>query len=321
MLVFLDSSTLTTGDIDLTPLESFGKTQIHATSADEEITNRIDGAEIVLTNKAVLDVDVLSSPQAASLKLICVVATGVNNVDLETAREKGITVCNVSGYSTTTVAQHTIAMLLSLATNLHRYAAEAPMWSRSPIFTRLDHPVVELDDKLLGIAGLGSIGGRVGEIAQALGMQVQCLAREGSLNSRHPEWPRVDHETFFSTSDAITLHCPLTSETENMIDGETLALMKPSAFLINTGRGGLVHELALVEALKDKRIAGAATDVLSEEPPSANHPLLAAAQQLPNLIVTPHSAWTAHESRQRLFDLVIENIAAFLSGDPRNVVT
>lgn len=317
MLVFLDSETLTTGDIDLSSLEGFGAVQLHSTTRPKETAKKIAEASIVITNKVLIDRAAFEA--APKLRLVCVCATGYNNIDLEAAHDHDVTVCNVTGYSTSSVAQHTISLLLSLATNMHRYANEAPVWSLSPVFTRLSYPVIELEDRVLGIAGLGNIGGRVGEIAEALGMEIQVLAREGSITDRHPEWPRVDYETFFSTSDAVTLHCPLNRDTQNMVNDEVFSMMKHDAFLINTGRGGLVDEAALLDALRQDMIAGAGLDVLSVEPPTPRHPLLLA--NLPNLIITPHSAWTAREARQRLFDRVIENIIAFRSKHPINVVT
>ena len=317
MLVFLDSDTLTIGDIDLAPLKSFGKCQIHSTTRPSETAGKIAKAHIVITNKVVIDREAMDA--APDLELICVCATGYNNVDLKAAREKKITVCNVVDYSTNGVAQHTISMMLSLATNMHRYAAEASLWSLSPIFTRLSHDVFELDDRVLGIVGLGNIGSRVGEIAEAIGMHIQVLAREGSISDRHPEWPRVDFETFFSTSDVVSLHCPLTKKNEKFINHEVLSLMQHDALLINTGRGALIDEDALLDALRNDIIGAAALDVLSVEPPNPRHPFLVA--NLPNLLITPHTAWTAYEARVRLFESVIENIAAYKTGQPINVVS
>ena len=260
--------------------------------------------------------EILSAAEGLSLVVVC--ATGVNNVDLDAALANGITVCNVVDYSTPIVAQHAISLLLNLAGNTHRYASEAELWPESPIFTRLDHPVAELDGKLFGIAGAGNIGCRAGEIAVALGMNVQVLARPGSLTARHPEWPRVDADTFFSSSDAISLHCPLTDDTQHMVNAATLRQMKGDAFLVNTARGPLVDETALADALRSRSIGGAALDVLSVEPPPADYPLLAG--DIPNLIITPHNAWSSRESRQRLLDGVADNIRNFLAGQPSNRV-
>jgi glycerate dehydrogenase len=316
-ITFLDASTVDNGDLDLRHLRALGEIKVHAISAPEDVAERIAGADIVLTNKTVLDAAALSAA-APTLKLVVVCATGVNNVDLEAARTNGITVCNVVGYSTPAVAQHTISLLLNLATKVHRYAAEADQWPASPIFTRLDHTVVEVEGMTLGLAGAGSIGCRVGEIAEALGMDVQVLARPGSLTAKHPEWPRVSADEFYSSSDIITLHCPLTEATQHMINGKTLRLMKHSAMIINTGRGPLIDETALADALRSNRIAGAALDVLSVEPPPADHPLLD--PEVPNLIITPHTAWISQDSRSRLMDGVAHNIRSFVAGTPVNVV-
>ncbi len=317
-IVFLDASTVDSGDVDFSPLRELGDFVSYPTSTPEEVPGRIAGADVVVTNKVVLDAPLLAEGRGGGLALVVVSATGVNNVDLDAALEHHITVSNVVGYSTQIVAQHAISLLLNLAGNVHRFAAEAALWPESPIFTRLAHPVTELDGKLLGIAGAGNIGCRIGEIAEALGMGVQALARPGSLTARHPEWPRVDADEFFETSDAISLHCPLTEGTRRMINPTTLRQMKAGALLVNTGRGDLVDEAALADALRSRRIAGAGLDVLSSEPPPADHPLLA--DDIPGLLITPHVAWVSREARCRLVDQVAENIRSFLSGKPSNRV-
>lgn len=313
-IVFLDAATL---ELDFSALGDLGDLTLHATTEADQTAARIQSADIVITNKVVLDREKIRG--ANRLRLIAVVATGTDNVDLDAARESGVRVCNVSGYSTESVAQHAVALLLNLATNAHRYAGEVEKWAESPIFTRLDHSVSELSGKLCGIVGVGAIGARVGEIAAALGMRIQCLGRENSSRHRGSEWPRLGAGAFFRTSDVVTLHCPLTPDTERMIDAEILRRMKPSGFLVNTGRGKLVDERALVDALREREIAGAALDVLSVEPPPPDHPLLA--PDIPNLLITPHTAWISSESRQRLMDELIANIRAFLSGASRNLVS
>jgi glycerate dehydrogenase len=315
-IVFLDASTVDTGDIDFAPLRELGELTRHPSTSTDELDARAAAADILITNKTVLDARALAAAREEGLSLIVVCATGVNNIDLDAARENHITVSNIVGYSTPSVAQHTISVLLNLANNAHLYAAEANLWPESPIFTRLAHPIIELNDKLLGIAGAGNIGCRVGEIAKSLGMDIQVLARPGSLTARHPEWPRVDRDTFFESSDAISLHCPLTEDTHHMIDAATLRQMKGSALLVNTGRGDLIDEPALADALRSHRIAGAGLDVLSAEPPPADHPLLDA--DIPGLLITPHTAWASHESRVRLIDGVAENIRSYLAGSPTN---
>ncbi len=316
-LVFLDRATTDRGDLDFSGVESLGRLVSHSTSTREETRERLAEADIVLTNKAIVGAEEMEA--APNLKLIQVVATGVNNIDLDAARDRGLAVCNVAGYSTEAVAQHVFASLLNLASNVHRYAAEPEKWAQSPIFTRLDHPVVELSGKTLGIVGLGSIGRAVARIGAAFGMEVVAYGREGA--SEEGDIPRLAPDEFFATADAITLHCPLTPETRHFIHAGTLAKMKSGAFLVNTGRGDLVHETDLVAALRKGTIRGAAVDVLTPEPPSADHPFLAAvADGLDNLLVTPHTAWSAVEARQRLLDGVVANIVAFRAGERLNRV-
>ena len=317
-LTFLDSSTLTRGDIDFSALEAFGSLTLHRVTSAADTLERSGGAEIIITNKVVLDAATIGA--LSDLKLILVSATGVNVVDLEAAREHGIPVCNVAGYSTPSVAQHVAALLLALATNVHRYNAELDQWPGSPIFTRLDHPVVELAGKICGIVGLGEIGSAFASIVESLGMTVQVLSRERSNNPRRPEFARLPHHDFFATSDVVSLHLPLTTDNEQMINREVLALMKPSAFLLNASRGPLIDEDALAEALRGDLIAGAGLDVLSVEPPPLDHPLLAPDLRAKNLLITPHTAWLSRESRQRLLDGLVANLQAFLDGNPTNRV-
>jgi glycerate dehydrogenase len=316
-IVFLDRDTTDRGDIDLSGIESLGELVSYPTSTREETAARIADADIVLTNKAIIGAAEMDA--AKHLKLIQVVATGVNNIDLEAARERHLAVCNVSGYSTEAVAQHVFASLLNLMSNVHRFAAEPEKWASSPIFTRLDYPVTELAGKTIGIVGLGSIGSAVARIAGAFGMKVVAYGREGA--SSEGPIPRLGHEAFFACADAITLHCPLTPETRHFINRESLGLMKPGAVLINTGRGDLVHEDDLVAALRAGTIRGAAVDVLTPEPPTADHPfLVACGAGLDNLFITPHTAWSALEARQRLLDGIVANIQAFRKGEKVNRV-
>ena len=314
-IVFLDRETLDRGDVDFSALAGLGELEMYPITPRSERAARVQSAEIVMTNKVEIDGPVMDA--APNLQLIQVVATGVNNVDLEAARQREIAVCNVSGYSTPAVVQHTFALILNLATNVHRYGNEPEKWAESPHFTRLDYPVTELAGKTLGIAGLGAIGGEVARVGEAFGMKIIGLGREGS-QGREGEWPRVPRSEFFAESDVISLHCPLTPETQDLINADTLSQMKSSAFLINTGRGDLVVESDLIDALKTGSIAGAGLDVISAEPPGADHPILE--QGIPNLLVTPHSAWSSRESRLRLLDGVVENIRAFQAGESRNRV-
>jgi glycerate dehydrogenase len=316
-LVFLDRSTTDRGDLDFTALESLGRLVSYPTSTPAETRERVATADIVLTNKVVLGSAEMDA--APRLKLIQVVATGVNNIDLEAARARRLAVCNVSGYSTEAVAQHVFASLLNLVTNVHRFAAEPQRWAASPVFTRLDYPVSELAGKTLGIVGLGSIGRAVARIGAAFGMRVVAYARGASDSSG--DIPRLAPEEFFASCDAITLHCPLTPETRHFINAATLAKMKPGAVLVNTGRGDLIHEADLVAALRAGSLRAAAVDVLTPEPPAPDHPFLAAvAAGLDNLFITPHSAWSAVEARQRLLDGIVANLVAFRGGERVNRV-
>ncbi|BDS05138.1 glycerate dehydrogenase [Oceaniferula spumae] len=304
-IVFLDTATTDRDDLDLSSLESLGQLTYHPLTSPQQTAERLEKATIAITNKVVIGGDVLE--KCPNLKLICVAATGVNCIDLDAAERHGVPVLNVSGYSTDSVAQHVFAMMLSLATSLHRYAPESEKWAESPMFTRLDYPIFALAGKTLGIVGLGNIGQKVAEIAQAIGMKVVAYARENAESSGGIE--RLEKEQFFAQSDVITLHCPLTPETENIINKETLQLCKPGAILINTGRGPLIDEHSVAEALRTGQLGGAGLDVLTAEPPSKDHPLLA--KDIPNLLITPHTAWASKESRQRLIEGVAENIRNF----------
>jgi glycerate dehydrogenase len=314
-IVFLDRDTLDAGDVDFTALEAIGPVTYHRITRPGDLPGRLADAEIALTNKVVIDAAAMDA--APSLRLIQVVATGTNNVALDAARERGIAVCNVSGYSTPSVAQHTFTLILNLLTNIHRLAAEPGRWAESPIFTRLDYPISELAGRTLGIAGLGEIGRAVARIGEAFGMRVVGLSRQGMI-SDPTGYDRLPREAFFAECDVISLHCPLTDDTRHLIREETLALMKPTAILINTGRGPLVDEAALLAALKAGRIGGAGLDVLSVEPPAADHPLLDAT--IPNLLVTPHTAWASREARRRLLAGVVTNLETFLAGGSVNRV-
>ena len=312
-IVFLDRDTTDRGDLDLSGLESLGQMVYHGITAPGEASERITEADIVLTNKVVIGGAEMDA--AHNLKLIQIAATGVNNVDLDAARERNLAVCNVSGYSTESVAQHVFASLLNLETNVNRFAAEPEEWPKSPIFTRLDYPINELSGKKLGIVGLGTIGKAVARIGKAFGMNIVAFAREGGSTVAIPRLPAKE---FFAVSDVVTLHCPLTPETHHFINAESLGMMKDSAILINTGRGDLVNEPDLVAALQSGAIRAAAIDVLTPEPPPADHPLIAA--NLNNLFITPHTAWSALEARQRLVNSIVENIEAFRNGEELNRV-
>lgn len=312
--VFLDRDSVG-DDLDLSGLDGLAAHWTHYPATDAADTlARVRDAELVISNKVVLDRAILAECQR--LKLICVAATGTNNVDLDAAREFGIVVSNVTAYGTPSVVQQVFALLLALTTRLfeHREAARDGRWADSPYFCVLDLPFRELAGKTFGIIGYGELGHGVAKVAEALGMQVLISQRPGG--DGRPG--RVPLEELLARADVITLHVPLADNTRNLMNAERLALMKPDAVLINAARGGIVDEQALADALQSGRLGGAALDVLSVEPPREGNLLLEL--DLPNLIVTPHVAWAARESRQRLMDQVADNIRAFLAGTPRNQV-
>jgi len=313
--VFLDLESLDRSDLDLTSFRgSLESWQFYGHSSAELIAERIAGAQVVVSNKAMLDAAVIQV--ATSLQLICVAATGTNNVDLRAAQQRGIAVCNARDYATPSVVQHVFALILSLTIQLPRYqqAVREGRWQQSQQFCLLDYPVTELAGKTLGVIGYGVLGHAVAQTAQAFGMQILVADHKG----QSPRAGRAAFEDVLRQADVLTLHCPLTLSTQGLIGAAELAMMKPSALLINAARGGIVDEQALVDALHRKVIAGAGVDTLTTEPPREGNPLLEA--ELPNLIVTPHIAWASRESRQRLLNDVERNIRAFREGNPRNVV-
>ena len=312
--VFLDVDSMGTG-LDFSSLGSLADNWInYPTTSPGETLERVRDAELVISNKVVLDKSILS--ECKQLKLVCVIATGTNNVDLEAARELGIAVTNVTGYGTPSVVQFVFALLLSLSTRLNEHQASSRNgeWANSPNFCVLDYPFYELSGKTMGIIGYGELGKAVARLAEAFGMNVLVCQRPGS----GPSSGRVPLEELLSQSDVVSIHVPLADNTRNLISEAEFRLMKPTAILINAARGGIVDERALVNALQRGEIAAAGFDVLSEEPPRNGNPLLD--YDKPNLIVTPHMAWGAVESRQRLIDLVAENIIAFQNGETRNRV-
>jgi glycerate dehydrogenase len=313
-IVVLDGYTLNPGDLDWSPLATLGSLTVHDRTPLELIRERSRDASVLLTNKTPLSRTVLE--ELPNLRCIGVLATGYNVVDTAAARERGIPVTNVPGYGTAAVAQHVFALLLELTqhTGLHSDSARAGEWSRSVDWCYWRTPLVELSGLTMGIVGYGAIGQAVARIAHAFGMKVIAAVRTPRASGEDVEFVAMDD--LFSRADVVSLHCPLTPETQGLVNAARLATMKPSAFLINTGRGPLVVEADLAEALRAGRIAGAAADVLSTEPPAADNPLLTA----PNCLITPHLAWAARASRQRLMDAVVENVRAFFAGRPVNVV-
>jgi glycerate dehydrogenase len=298
---------------------------VHPRTAPEELAARAGDAEVVLTNKTRLGADELSLLPA--LRYVGVLATGHDVVDVRAAHGRGIVVSNVPAYSTDSVAQLTFALLLELCNHvgLHAQAAREGRWTASGDFSHREQPLLELAGKTLGIVGLGRIGSAVGAIGAAFGMRViaasgtaPALCGGASLSSRPAPSgiERVSRDELFARADVVSLHCPLTAQTARVIAAPQLARMKPEALLINTARGGLIDEPALLDALRAGRIGGAALDVLTVEPPASDHPLLHA----PRCIVTPHIAWATREARARLLAVAVENVRAFLAGSPRNVV-
>jgi len=311
---FLDIDTVDRGDLDLDELRAaLPEWTFLATGADD-CTEVAAQADVIVSNKVILDENVIQ--QAKQLKLICIAATGTNNVDLGIAGQRGITVCNVRNYATPSVVEHVYSLILCLRRSLPQYfqAIRNGDWQRSNTFCMLDYPIQELSGQKLGIIGYGELGSAVARVAQAFGMQVLIAERRGA-----PARPgRTPFEAVLACADVITIHCPLTEETRNLIGRDELLRMQRHALLINTARGGIVNESDLLDALASGRPGGAAVDVLGVEPPRNDSPLLAAS--LPNLIVTPHIAWAGSAARQRLISETAANIRAFLSGKPRNVV-
>ncbi|GHB54208.1 D-2-hydroxyacid dehydrogenase [Persicitalea jodogahamensis] len=314
-ITYLDGHTLNPGDLSWGPLEELGNFTVYERTDSEDIVDRASDADIILSNKVVLSADILA--QLPKLRYIGVTATGYNNVDLAAARKQGIVVTNVAGYSTSAVAQHTFSLLLGLTnhTELHSQSVRAGDWTNAADWCYWKTPLVEIAGKTIGLIGLGDIGTQVARIALAFGMRV--LAHRKSKASAGVGIELVELDELFRESDVVSLHCPLTDDTSGIINAGSLAKMKPSAYLINTGRGGLINEQDLADALNADRIAGAAVDVLSTEPPKADNPLLTAK----NCLITPHVAWAFFESRQRLMQMVADNIIAFQKGQPTNVVS
>ena len=315
-IVILDGRALNPGDLSYDCINQFGDVDLYQhTDSKEEAIARIGDAQIVLTNKVPITEDILSA--CPNIRLICVLATGYNIVDCDAATRRQIPVCNVPSYGTAAVAQFTLALMLELChrIGLHDAVVHDGKWCRCSNFCFWDTPQMELGGKTIGIIGFGRIGQAVARLSAAFGMNVLAYSRtqrpvEG-LDAKY-----VDLDTLLANSDFVSLHCPLFPETEKLINEETISKMKDGAFLINTSRGGVLDEQAVADALRSGKLAGAAVDVVSQEPMKEENPLLTA----PNCIISPHIAWAPTESRQRLLDCVVENIRCFLKGTPQNVV-
>jgi len=315
VIVVLDGYTLNPGDLSWDALESLGNCTVYDRTAPGDVLSRAAGAEIVLTNKTVLDRAVIGS--LPDMRYIGVMATGYNVVDLDAAAERGIPVTNVPEYATKSVVQMVFALLLEMTQHVahHSETVHDGRWAGSRDFCYWERPLVELDGLTMGVIGYGRIGREVAKVARAFGMKV--LATDAApVETDEPGIEFVGREELLRRSDVVSLHCPLTEETRGIIDTDALALMKKTAFLINTGRGPLVDDHALAEALDSGAIAAAGLDVLTTEPPSPDNPLLEAK----NCYITPHIAWATHAARARLMNAVVENVRAFLAGEPRNVV-
>lgn len=315
---FLDYDTISIDDdIDISPVRELPGIDwsFYGATRPDQTAGRVEGCEIVVVNKVVLDADTLARA-AGTLNLVVIAATGTNNVDLEAAARHGIVVCNVRGYGTPSVVQHVYALILALTTQLPRYidAVAEGRWQRHPHFCILDYPIRELNGLNLGIVGYGTLGRGVADVAPAFGMNVLVAKRPGG----EPRDGRLPVDELLRRADILSLHCPLTADTRDLIGRRELRAMKNDALLINTARGGIVNETDLVDALRAGEIGGAAFDVLTQEPPANGNVLLDA--DLPNLIVTPHVAWASRESRRRVVDIVAGNIRAWLDGSPANVV-
>ena len=314
-VVFLDRATIPS-QIHLKPLSFEHEWVEYDFTTPEQVSERVEEADVVITNKVVLNESNLAG--AKKLKLIAVSATGVNNVDVEYCKSKDIAVTNVQGYATQSVPEHVIAMLFALKRNLVGYHKdiEAGEWQKDKQFCFFTHPIQDVAGSTLGLMGSGSLGKATAMLAKAIGMKVMFAERKGAESCRDGYLP---FDTVLQQADAISLHYPLTDATQNLISRRELTMMKSSAVLINAGRGGLVDERALVEALKDNQIAGAGMDVFTQEPADNSNPLLANSH-LPNLLLTPHVAWGSDSSIQKLSDILMDNIDGFVAGHPQNIV-
>ncbi len=312
-IVVLDGHTLNPGDLNWEGLAALGTLKVYERTPPAQVVERAADADIVFTNKTPLDAaTLLALPR---LRFIGVLATGYNVVDVAAARARGVPICNVPDYGTASVAQMVMALLLELAQHVGHHAQSVANggWSRCPDFCYWDRPLLELDGRTLGIVGFGRIGEAVAHRARAFGMTIRAHTR---TPRQFPGVEFVNLDTLFAESDVVSLHCPLTDANRGMVNAARLRQMKPTALFLNTARGPLVDEVALADALNQERIAGAALDVLSVEPPTAGNPLLSAR----HCLITPHIGWATRAARARLMDIAVANLRAFLAGKPQNVV-
>lgn len=315
-IVVLDGYTLNPGDLTWDGLAQCGELTVHERTTPEQVMDRLAGAEIVFTNKTPLtEAHFAANPQ---IRFVGVLATGYNVVDIAAAKARQIPVCNIPTYGTMAVAQFATALMLELCHRVGRHAesVKAGDWSRGSDFCYWLNPLIELDGKTLGIVGFGRIGQAFGKIAQAFGMKILAVDEypNKALESETLRYMTLD--ALYANADVISLHCPLFENNRGMIDRASIAKMKPGVLILNTSRGPLIKEADLVEALQSGRVAGAAVDVLSAEPPQADNPLLSA----PNCLVTPHIAWATKEARSRLMNIAVDNLVAFINGETQNVV-
>lgn len=316
-ILVLDGFALNPGDLSWKGIKELGTTVVYDRTEQARILNRIGDAEIVLVNKCPITRETIEA--CPNLKLICVTATGYNTVDVQAAKEKGILVCNVPTYATEAVTQHVFAMLFAITNRVYEHAqsVRAGDWQHAPDFSYRKTPLDEIAGQTMGIIGAGRIGMSVARVAKAFGMKVLCY----NGNNPHPEWEDeqlrfVSFDELLANSDIISLHCPLTAETENMIRRETIAKMKKGVIIINTARGKIINDTDLANALSSGRVGYAAIDVLAEEPPVHGSPLI----EQPHCMVTPHIAWAPLQARHRCMQIVEDNIRAFQQGKPQNVV-
>ncbi len=323
-IVILDGYTANPGDLSWDELRKYGELEVFDRTAPDELLCRAEGAEVLLTNKVIINAAAMAAlPQ---LRYIGVLATGYNVVDIEEAHRRGIVVTNIPAYSTMSVAQMVMAHLLNITNQvaLHAEAVRQGEWEKSPDFSFAKTPLIELDGRTMGIVGLGNIGRQVARMAQAMGMKVMAVSSKTEEELR-PLGIRkaVNYAQLFSEADVVSLHCPLTEETRHLVNRERLALMKPTAILINTGRGPLLDEQAVSDALAEGRLYAVGIDVLTEEPPRKGSPLLplkGAGGSAPNCFITPHIAWASAAARRRLIDIATSNVACFLHGKAQNTI-